>query len=103
MRELQKLIKKVNSEDIPDVTVEIENAVETTKSNMAPGCHNITSDVIKLERNEFGYLERSKTVLLLKKEIVQFSKTIDQLNKLFTKIITNRLTNNIAYYQPKDN
>lgn len=115
------------SEDLPDVTVaEIKKALLQMKNNKSPGDDGIVAEAIKLGGEKLiqmltilftECLERGTTpsqwhnaviVLMFKKgdltNLANFRpiSLLSHIYKLFTKVITNRLSNKMDFYQPRE-
>lgn len=118
-------ILNVGSEDIPEITIEeIKETLKQMKNRKCPGEDQITSEMLKMggkavEKAIHILLNKclqegkiptdwynSEVVLLFKKgdtadiENYRPISLLSHLYKLLTKIITNRLTEKLDFYQP---
>jgi hypothetical protein len=120
-------IQNVNSEEIPDIDKdEIRFALQTMKENKSPGDDQIVVEMItgggvkvieavQILLNKCIHEGRipkvwnnAETIILFKKgnkqdlENYRPISLLSQLYKLLTKIVTNRLTSKMDFYQPKE-
>ena len=119
------IIRNVGSEDLPEISVEeIKAALKDLKNGKAPGEDGIPIEAIKeggdelltvianmfnkcLEESRIPDSWNNAVVIVLHKkgDITKLGNyrpisLLSQLYKLFTKIITKRLTNRMDFYQP---
>ena len=120
-----RLILNVGSEELPAISAaEVRHALRQMKNGKAPGEDQITAEMLKLGRR---VIERTLTVLFNKcleegtipttwrnAEVILLFKKGDITNienyrpisllshmyKLFTRILTNRMTTKLDFYQP---
>lgn len=124
MKRTRKILN-VGSEELPDITnEEIKKALKQMKNGKCPGEDRITTEMLKFGGNILeGYIKKlfnqclcegtipkcwleAEVILLYKKgdstniENYRPISLLSHLYKLFTKVITNRLTSKLDSYQP---
>lgn len=126
-KERKRVVINVNSEEIPSISrEEIERALKETKHGKAAGDDDIVVEMLKdggeviiekliklfnlcLEKEDIpGAWANAIVVLIYKKgdkeslENYRPISLLSQMYKLFARIITNRLTKKLDFYQPKE-